>query len=108
MFEDNDPNKNGSISREEFTQMVTDDAIRLELTEGSNLKKEDLLDVFDCLAVEDDIVEYRELIHSLKATATVATERSVLHVMIRMRAMQDSLSVQIDSKFAEISRQIEE
>jgi len=93
--------------------MIEDDAVRLELSEGSHLSRGDLLDLFDCLAVDDTghmdkfKVEYRDLVHSLKANTTVADKRSVLHVMIRMRAMQDQVSKQMDDRFEEMTNSIQ-
>lgn len=108
IFEANDDNKNGSINREEFADMLNDEATFMELSEGSHMRRGDLLDLFDCLSVEEQDggskinVSYRDLIHSLKANTTVADKRSVLHVMIRMRALQDQVTTQIDSKFGEM------
>lgn len=97
IFLSGDPDRTGRISRSKWQQMVDDKAMQLELSEGSHLSKADMVDIFDCLAIDDDsdddfYVDYHDLIHSLKANATVADKRSVLHVMIRLRAMQDQLS----------------
>jgi hypothetical protein len=110
LFESNDPNKNGIITREEWSEMVNDAEICEQLSEGTHLNKEDLLDLFDCLTVDGfdsgsfkGSVEYKELVHSLKANSTVADKRSVLHVMIRMRAMQDQVQKKMDAKFREMT-----
>jgi hypothetical protein len=110
LFESNDPNKNGVLTREEWSEMVNDAETCEQLSEGTHLNKEDLLDLFDCLTVDGfdsgsfkGSVEYKELVHSLKANSTVADKRSVLHVMIRMRAMQDQVQKKMDAKFREMT-----
>jgi len=116
IFGRGDPSKSGRISRVKWDEMINDGATRIELGEGTHLNKEDMLDLFDCLAIDDSddddfYVDYRDLIHSLKANTTTADKRSVLHVMIRLRAMQEQLQQQrqlqhdqLNSRFDELKK----
>lgn len=118
LFESGDPDRHGRISRQQWKAMLDDKTTRLELNEGTHLTKDDMVDIFDCLAIDDDddddmYIDYKDLIHSLKANATVADKRSVLHVMIRLRAMQDTMKQQreehhdqMNSRFDELKKLI--
>jgi Ca2+-binding EF-hand superfamily protein len=118
LFESGDPDRSGRISRQQWKAMLDDKTTRLELNEGTHLTKDDMVDIFDCLAIDDDddddmYIDYKDLIHSLKANATVADKRSVLHVMIRLRAMQDAMKQQreehqdqLNSRFDELKKLI--
>jgi len=111
IFEDNDHDKNGLISKEEWLNMINDRAVLLELSEGTHLGKADLADLFDCLAVEGDVnsgkVMYQDLIHSLKANSSLADKRAVLHVMLKLRMMQDQMTEQFKKGFDEIKDMID-
>lgn len=106
IFEDNDHDMNGLISKDEWMGMLEDPSVCLELSEGTHLGKSDLADLFDCLAVEgngdDGKVQYTDLIHSLKANSSVADKRAVLHVMLRLRIFQDQVSKQVEDGFADM------
>jgi voltage-gated sodium channel len=114
LFEANDPDKNGTITKKEWVQMIKDTPTCMELSEGTHLSKDDMLDLFDCLAVDnadvkdtnDTNVEYRELIQSLKANNTLADKRSILHIMIRMRALQDQVQSRLDDGFEDVTKAI--
>lgn len=66
----------------------------------------DLTDLFDCLSVEgenvDGRVAYVDLVHSLKANSSLADKRAVLHVMLRLRIMQDQMTDMFTTNFAEV------
>jgi len=98
IFKDSDKEGDGKIGKEEWKAMLEDSATMLELSEGTHLGKADLEDLFDCLAVANEDgngqackVMYNDLIFSLKANSSLADQRSILHVMIRLRIMQDQL-----------------
>jgi len=114
LFMAKDPNKNGYISRTEWQEMIDDAATRLELTDGTNLSNNDMLDLFDCLAVDGisgngvvqlegkDNVSYLTLIHSLRTHHTFADKKSVLHVMMRMRTLQEQVQGQLSENHKEM------
>jgi len=106
IFEDNDKDKNGMISKDEWKRMLDDRATMLELSEGTHLSRADLTDLFDCLSVEgendDGRVAYVDLVHSLKANSSLADKRAVLHVMLRLRIMQDQMTDMFTTNFAEV------
>jgi len=109
IFRENDSNQNGDISKAEWSAMLNDKAILTELSEDTHLDQADLADLFDCLCVagEDysgDTVRYEELIDSLKVNAETADKRAVMHVMLRLRIMQD----QFKAGFEEIKGMIDE
>jgi len=109
VFRENDDNNNGDISKEEWLGMLDDPACLLELSEDTHLDKSDLADLFDCLLVagEDysgNSVRYEELIDSLKVNAETADKRAVMHVMLRLRIMQD----QFKAGFEEVKNMINE
>jgi voltage-gated sodium channel len=113
IFQSRDPENIGQISKRTWESLLTDGATRLELSDGSHLTREDMVDLFDCLAIDDEdasdeLVDYRDLIHSLKANTTMADKRSVLHVMIRLRAMQDQMQEQRDLQHAELNKKFDE
>lgn len=92
------------IGKAKWLKMIEDGPTREELSEGTHLTKDDMVDLFACLEIDDsDVggrhdgrVDVRDLIHSLKENTTLADKRSVLHVMIRLRAMQDQLTARHD------------
>jgi hypothetical protein len=106
IFEDNDKDKNGLLSKDEWNKMLDDRATMLELSEGTHLSRADLTDLFDCLSVEgentDGRVAYVDLVHSLKANSSLADKRAVLHVMLRLRIMQDQMTDMFTTNFAEV------
>jgi len=103
IFEDNDDDKNGLISKEEWEGMLEDPGTMLELSDGTHLAKSDLLDLFDCLAVEgegnDGKVMYNDLIHSLKTNSSLADKRAILHIMVRLRIFQNQVTAQVEDGF---------
>merc|ERR1719506_733344 len=108
LFRKDDPRGTKMINKSRWREMVCDGPTRMELAEGIHLGKDDLLDLFDCLAVDDQPdspggsqksqeVNYHDLVRSLKSNMEPADKRSVAHVMLRLRAMQEQLQVQISS-----------
>lgn len=107
IFEDSDRDKSGSISKSEWVMMLDDAGTMLELSEGTHLGKADLADLFDCLAVDTDVatggkIKYDDLIHSLKANSSLADKRAILHVMLKLKVMQDTIQTQLSDGFEEI------
>jgi len=111
LFLAKDPNKNGYVTRTEWQGMIDDGATRLELTEGTHLSNGDMMDLFDCLAVDGnkdnelegkDSVAYIHLIHSLRTHHTFADKKSVLHVMMRMRTLQEQVQSQLNEQHKEM------
>lgn len=100
IFQDNDANHNGDISKEEWLAMLDDKTTLLELSEDTHLDRPDLIDLFDCLSVEGEVytgnVKYEKLIDSLKENGQQADKRAVLHVMLRLRIMQDQFKTSFD------------
>jgi len=101
MFAPRDPEETGHISEKVWKEMLEDRHILEELTECSNLNKEELVDLFECLAVEEDhtgatvddtMVNYHELIRNLKMDNLPADKRSVCHVMMRLQVVQNQLA----------------
>lgn len=101
IFRENDSTKDGQVSKAEWLAMLDDKVILAELSDDTHLDKADLADLFECLLVagEDysgDTVRYEELIDSLKVNAETADKRAVMHVMLRLRIMQDQFKAGFD------------
>jgi len=112
VFQEHDPDRSGSLDRAEWMAMLDDRATMVELSEDTHLSKSDLLDLFDCLAIEGEVqsgtVKYTDLVHSLKANSALADKRSVLHVMLRMRIMQEQMTTQLRTGFDEMKQMVQD
>merc|ERR1719460_819976 len=99
-FESRDPEKTKHINEDTWIKMLEEPHIVTELAACTQLSKTELIDLFECLAVEEDfdgcslgenVVNYYTLVNNLQHNSLPADKGSICHVMMRMRLMQTQM-----------------
>lgn len=123
LFGEIDSDRSGEISEVEWKKTLDDEGLQHELLDASGLGLEDLLDLYECFAVEvttheDEggsgttrrVLKYRDFVENMKYESQVADKRSVLHIMNRLRTMEGRLDTRlrnIESKTPTIAERLE-
>merc|ERR1712232_384964 len=100
VFKRVDLDESGSISEEEWNNLLEDKDLCADLCDAANLQERDLRELFSCwLALtKSDTLEYEDFVEHLKEDGNIADKRTVMMVMTRLR----ELEMRVESRFDEV------
>ncbi|CAE8649413.1 unnamed protein product [Polarella glacialis] len=106
VFKGLDTDNNGSLDEDEFYKMIQDDSLRSDLYDASGLEAEDLLDMFKCVSFLNKngkrVLPYATFITCLNDAHKVCSQRSALHIMERLRAMEHRTEARLNKALVKL------
>jgi voltage-gated sodium channel len=100
VFKRVDTDRSGSISEEEWNDLLRDPALCADLCDAANLEENDLRAMFQCWRAlgKEDCLAYDAFVDHLKVNTTLADRRSILLLIALIRDME----VGIERRFGEM------